>query len=163
MACGHRSTAARCAKGQRGFSAALVLSVMVLLGGMLAYAVTQTSGMHSGAAQEIMQARALQGANAGLEWARYNLRFNAAYCPTPAGTVTNLAIPLSAGTPLTALTMPVTVTCVPTGNHTEVATVVRTYQLTANACSPTGPGGACPNPVGSADYVERQMTGRAER
>ncbi len=87
---------------------------MALLGGMLAYAVTLTSGMHSGVAQEIMQARAQQAANAGLEWARYNLRFNSAtYCPAPAGMVSNLLVPLSTGAP--ALTMPVTVSCTPTG------------------------------------------------
>lgn len=149
------SALSRKPRGQRGFSAALVLTALVLLGGMLAYAVTATSGMQAGAAQEILQSRARQAAQAGLEWARYNLRFNAAYCPA-AGAVNHLTIPLGQA-------MPVTVTCELTGTHAENSTTVRTYRLTANACSPAGPGGACPNPAASADYVERQVTGLAER
>ena len=42
-------------KSQRGFSAVMVLMIMVLLGGMLAFAVTLTTGMHSSVAQEIAQ------------------------------------------------------------------------------------------------------------
>jgi MSHA biogenesis protein MshP len=142
---------------QRGFSAALVLTVMVLLGGMLTYAVTLTSGVHSGSAQELMQARALQAARAGLEWGRYRIRVGAASCAA----LTNISIPLSSSTP--PLTMPVTVRCTLTGTHTEVTTVVNTYQLSANACSPAGPGGLCPNPAGSTDYVEQQVEGRVDR
>ncbi len=140
---------------QRGFSAALVLTALVLLGGMLAYAVTATSGMQAGTTQEILQSRARQAAEVGLEWARYHLRFSPAYCPA-GGTVAQLTLPLGQD-------IPVTVTCTPTGTHAEASNTVRTYHLTANACSPAGPGGACPNPAASADYVERQVTGIAER
>lgn len=149
---------------QRGFSAGLVLAVLVLLGGMLAHAVTSTSSSHDSLAREIMQSRAQQGAHAGLDWARYHLRFTAGYCPSPTGSTTNLRIPLSPATsPAPPFEMPVTVTCQFTGTHTEASNTVRTYHLTANACSPAGPGGACPNPAASADYVERQVTGIAER
>ncbi len=159
----NNSPLSRCAiHSQRGVSAGLVLTVMAVLGGMLAYAVTSTSGMHNSVAQEIMQARAQQAANAGLQWARYKLRFNAAtYCPSPSGTVTVVWLPLSGGA--IALTMPVTVRCTPTGTHTEASTPVNTYQLSANACSPAGGGGTCPNLAGGTHYVEWQMNARAER
>jgi MSHA biogenesis protein MshP len=145
---------ARAHRHQRGFSAALVLVVLVLLGGMLAYGVSLTSGMHSGIAQEIAQARALQAANAGLEWGRYRIRIGAA----PSCTATSpLTMPFSAGA------MPVTVRCTLTGTHTEGAATVRTYSLSANACMPAGAGGVCPNAAGGTDYVERQVAGNAER
>jgi len=138
---------------QRGFSAALVLTVLVLLGGMLTYAVTITSGMHSGIAQEITQARAQQAAHAGLEWARYRIRVPpVANCAA----VTNLTIPLASGA------MPVTVRCIATGPHPGAAPTT-TYSLTANACLPAGPAGACPNPAGGSDYAERQVAGNSER
>lgn len=144
---------------QRGFSAGLVLAALVLLGGMLTYAVTLTSGMQSGIAQEIVQARALQTASAALEWQRHRIRFGVvpACLPPPTATVTNMTIPFSAGA------MPVTVSCTLTGTHTEGPATVRTYSLTANACLPAAAGGACPNPAGGAEYVERQVSGNAER
>ena len=144
----------RSATRQRGFSAALVLTMMVLLGGMLGYAVSLTSGMHSGIAQEIAQARARQAANAGLEWARYNARF--APAPNDCAAASVMTIPFSAGP------MPVTVLCTRL-NHSEAGVPRFTYALSATACSPAGPAGACPNPAGGGDYVQRQVTGNAER
>ncbi len=137
---------------QRGFSAALVLMVLVLLGGMLAYAVTLTSGLHSGIAQEIAQARALQAANAGLEWQRHRIRIGAAPCAA----VANLTMPFSSGP------FPVTVRCTPAGTQIGPP-AVSTFVISATACLPAGPGGVCPNLAGSADYVERQAAGNTER
>lgn len=142
---------------QQGFSAGLVLAALVMLGGMLTYAVTLTSGVQSGIAQEIVQARALQTASAGLEWQRQRIRFGAAPACLAATSVTNMTIPFSAGA------MPVTVRCTLTGTHTEAAATVRTYSLTANACLPAAAGGVCPNPAGGTEYVERQVSGNAER
>jgi MSHA biogenesis protein MshP len=136
---------------QRGFSAALVLVVLVLLGGMLAYGVTLTSGMHSSIAQEIAQERARQAADAGLEWARYNAHFTG--LPNDCVAVSALTMPFSSGP------MPVTVRCTFDGVHSGL----RTYSLSANACLPAGPGGICPNAAGGADYVERKTVGNAER
>ena len=139
-------------KAQRGFSAALVLIIMVLLGGMLTFALTLTSGMHSSMAQEIAQARAQQAANAGLEWARFRIRIGA--LPNCAA-ATNMAMPFAAA-------MPVTVLCTQSGSYTEGAATVLTYRLSATACSPAA-AGACPNPAGGSDYVQRQVSGNAER
>jgi MSHA biogenesis protein MshP len=143
---------------QRGFSAALVMMVLVLLGGMLTYAVTLTSGMHSGTAQEIMQARALQAANTGLEWQRYRIRVAAGPPCVSATSITNLTIPFSSGP------MPVTVRCTRTGPHgPPPPPLVFTYQISATACSPAAAGGVCPNPARGAKYVERQVGGIAEK
>ena len=143
---------------QRGFSAALVLTALVLLGGMLTYAVTVTSGMYSGIAQEIAQARALQAANAALEWQRYRIAFGVAPACLPTTSVTNMTIPFASGA------MPVTVLCTLTGAHNDPGPIpVRTYSLTATACLPAGPAGMCPNAAGGSEYVQRQVAGNAER
>ena len=136
---------------QRGFSAALVMVVLTLMTLMLGFAVSMNSGLHSAIAQEVAQSRAEQAAKAGIEWARYQLRFAAACAP-----VTSLAIPFTSG----ATT--VTVSCTLTGTYTEGGPTVRTYQLSATACSPAA-AGACPNPAGGSDYVERTVSGYAER
>jgi MSHA biogenesis protein MshP len=139
-------------KSARGFSAVLVLGIMVLLGGMLAFAVTLTSGMSSSAAQEFAQARAQQAANAGLEWARFRIRIGA--LPNCAA-LTNMTMPFAVG-------VPVSVRCVQSGSYIEGAATVLTYQLSATACSPAA-AGTCPNPAGGSDYVQSQVGGIAER
>jgi len=140
-------------RGQQGFSVVLVLAIVVMMGGVLAYAATLTSTMHSSQAQEIAAARALQAARAGLEWGRYRIRIGA--LPNCAA-ATNLAMPLSSGN------MPVTVRCTATVHLPEAGTPVTTYQLSATACLPAA-AGSCPNAAGAGDYVERQVTGMAER
>jgi MSHA biogenesis protein MshP len=139
---------------QQGFSVVLVLAIIVSMGGMLAYAVTLTSAMHSSLAQEIAAGRALQASRAGLEWGRYRVRIPAlASCVAS----TNLALPLSSGP------MPVTVRCVATvPSFVESGVPVTVYQLTAIACMPAA-AGTCPNPAPTSDYVERQLTGLTER
>jgi len=141
---------------QRGFSVMLMLGIIVLMGGMLAYAVSFTSGMNHSVAQEAGVLRVTQAANAGLEWARYRVRIPAVPSCLAA---TNLTIPLSSGA------VPVTVRCTATGTYTEGAAsapTVTTYQLSATACSPAA-AGACPNAAGATNYVERSVTGIAER
>ena len=139
---------------QRGFSVMLMLGIIVLMGGMLAYAVSFTSGMNHSVAQEAGVLRVTQAANAGLEWARYRVRFSAGGPCWAAAT--NLTIPLSSGA------VPVTVRCRASTPYTEGAATVTTYQLSATACSPAA-GGACPNLAGAVNYVERTVTGIAER
>jgi MSHA biogenesis protein MshP len=139
---------------QRGFSVMLMLGIIVLMGGMLAYAVSFTSGMNHSVAQEAGGLRVTQAANAGLEWARYRVRIPAV--PSCVA-ITNLTIPLSSGAG------PVTVRCTATGPYPEgVGPTVTTYQLSATACSPAA-AGTCPNAAGAPNYVERTVTGLAER
>ena len=137
---------------QRGFSVMLMLGIIVLMGGMLAYAVSFTSGMNHSVAQEAGVLRVTQAANAGLEWARYRVRIPAVPSCLAA---TNLTIPLSSGA------VPVTVRCTAAPNN-EGGVPVTIYQLRATACSPAA-AGTCPNVAGATNYVERSVTGIAER
>ena len=143
----------RAAQAQRGFSVMLMLGIIVLMGGMLAYAVSFTGGMNHSVAQEAGVLRVTQAAHAGLEWARYRVRI-----PAIPGCVaaTNLTIPMSSGA------VPVTVRCTASAPYNEGAATVTIYQLSATACSPAA-GGTCPNGAGAANYVERTVTGIAER
>jgi MSHA biogenesis protein MshP len=136
---------------ERGFSVVLMLALIVLVGGMLAYTVSLGTTMHASTAQEIGSARAAQAAQAGLEWGKLRVRQAAANCVA----VTNLTMPLASGA------MPVTVRCTSTA-HNEGGTAVSTYQFVVTACRPAA-GGACPNAAGSSDYVERVATGSTER
>ena len=138
---------------QRGVSVVLMLALIVLLGGMLVYTVSLSSTMHAGAAREIGAARAAQAAQAGLEWGRFRIRMGAA---ANCAAATNLNLPLASGA------HPVTVRCTLTGTHTEGATTVRTYQLSATACRPAA-AGACPNAATPGDYVEAFASGSSER
>jgi len=143
----------RAARAQRGFSVMLMLGIIVLMGGMLAYAVSFTSGMNHSVAQEAAVLRVTQAANAGLEWGRYRVRIPAIPSCVPS---TNLTIPLSSGA------VPVTVRCT-SAPYIEGVAFPTIYQLSATACSPAAAGGACPNLAGAANYVERTVTGIAER
>ncbi len=138
---------------QQGLSVVLMLALIVLLGGMLVYTVSVSSSMHAGAAREIGATRAAQAAQAGLEWGRFRIRMGAA---ANCAVLTNLNLPLASGA------HPVTVRCTLTGAHTEGATTVRTYQLSATACRPAA-AGACPNAATTSDYVEAVASGASER
>lgn len=134
----------------------LMLGIILLMGGMLAYAVSFTSGMNHSVAQEAGVLRVTQAANAGLEWARYRVRFSAGGPCWAAATT--LTIPLSSGA------VPVTVLCT-ASTYTEGTAppvIVTIYQLRATACSPAA-AGTCPNAAGPTNYVERTVTGIAER
>lgn len=140
------------ARRQRGFSVVLMLAVIVLMGGMVAYSVTLASTTGSGVAQDVGVARAAQAAQAGLEWGRY--RVQTGVLPSCVA-ITTLNIPLTSGP------MPVTVRCLLTGTHLEGGQPVNTYQLSATACAPAPAG--CPNGAGAPNYVERTVSGIAQR
>lgn len=130
---------------ERGFSALLMIGVIVLMGGMLAYGVSVTGGMNNSLAVEISVVRAQQAAQAGLEWGRYRIRTNQ---PCTASFVP----PLSAGGTT------VTVSCqqvLPSPN--ELGTTVNVFRVTATACNqPLA--GVCPNAAATADYVRADAT-----
>jgi MSHA biogenesis protein MshP len=150
----HKGSRVSLRAAQRGFSVMLMLGIIVLMGGMLAYAVSFTSGMNHSVAQEAGVLRVTQAANAGLEWARYRVRVSAGGPCWAAST--NLTIPLSSGA------VPVTVLCM-RAQYPEGTANRTIYQLSATACSPAAAGGACPNLAGAANYVQRTVTGIAER
>ena len=125
------------------------MAALVLLGSLSAYGVSLVTSVHTSFAQELSVARAAQAADAGLEWARYQITRPATpLCPA----LQTLSLPS------TLSNYRVSVRCTATGTHTEGAVTVRTYRITATACN----AGACPGAV-NADYVERQVQGWAQR
>lgn len=142
-----------CARQQGGFSAILMIALIVLVAGMLSYAVTVTSAAHDGIARELASSRVTQAAQSGLQWGQFRVRPGVA----PACTASrNITVPYSSGN------IAVTVTCAVSGPYTEGAATVSRYQFTATACRPAA-GGACPNAAGGSDYAEAQVSGTSER
>jgi len=139
----------RSRRSQRGLSGVLVMAALVLMGGMSAYGVSLVTSVHSSFAQELSVARAGQAAEAGMEWARFQITRNAV--PTcPALQTLNL--------PSTLANYRVSVRCTATGIHTEGAATVRTYRVTATGCNaPVCPGAP------SGGYVERQVQAWVQR
>lgn len=147
----HKARSVR--RQQRGFSAILMIALIVLVAGMLSYAVTVTSAAHDSTARELASARVMRAAQSGLEWGQFRVRPGVA--PLCAAS-SNITVPYSSGA------LAVTVTCTANGPYTEGAATVSRYQFTATACTPAA-GGACPNAAGGSDYAEAQVSGASER
>lgn len=127
----------------------LVMAALVLMGVLSAYGVSLVTSVHTAFAQELSVARAAQAAEAGLEWARFQVtRPVVANCPA----TQTLTLPS------TLSGYRATVTCALTGTHTEGITTVRTYYVTATGCNAA----ACPGAV-NGDYVQRQAVGWVQR
>ncbi len=136
---------------ERGFSAILMLALIVLMGGMLGYAATVTSAMGDSAAQEISQERMRQAALAGLEWGRYRIEAN------PAAGTDDLALPFTTG----VVTVTVRRTLTSPSPYNEGGPV-STYVVSATACWPA-PSGRCPDATPAPGYVQRVVTGIVAR
>jgi MSHA biogenesis protein MshP len=144
---------ARHHRRQRGISGMLVIAALVLFGGMAVYGVSTVTSVHTQFAQEVASARAMQAAQAGLDWARYQVKIPvAANCPASQTLVL----------PSTLAMYQVTVTCTSSALLTDGAATFRMYQLTATACNIPGAGG-CPNAAGGNDYVEKQVSTWVQR
>jgi hypothetical protein len=141
-------------QAQRGLSSGTLLVVMVLAGSLLAYAVSLSTSAHTGVAQEIATARVLRAAQAGLAWGRFGItRTTSPSCSAS----TTLTVPWSSGA------VAVTVRCTEAlPAFDEDGTPVRVFALTATACHPA-PSGACPDGSAATDYVQRQVSGLAQR
>lgn len=133
---------------QAGFtlvSMVFILVVLALLGAAMArFSMRQQLG----SASELAAAKALQAANAGLEWASFQVLRTAPACF--ASTTLNLGEFLS------------TVTCTQTSGSDGGVTLLF-YTVTATACNAPS-AGLCPATGAlQASYVERQMTRRLVR
>jgi len=142
---------------QRGFAIVSAIFLLVVLAALGAFMLTMSAVQHTTSAQDVQGSRAYQAARAGIEWGVYqvlapentnpaaspfNPQYNCANTPYSfiAGTATALGGTLSGFT--------VTVTCV-RDQADEGGNRISTYQLVSTARA-----GA----VGSANYVERQLT-----
>jgi MSHA biogenesis protein MshP len=124
----------------RGFAAIAAIFILVVLAVLGVTMVIFASGQQRTSAFDIQATYAFQSAKAGIEFGVYQaLRSSACAASTnltPSGTLAPY---------------PVNVGCTST-THTEVATVVTIYEITATACNRA----ACPGAV-DAGYVERQL------
>lgn len=140
---------------QRGFSLVTAIFLLVVLAGLGAAMVTFSIGQNQSQAMDLMGSRAYQAANAGIEWAAYNIAANpgvsapAAVIFTP-GTGTalggNLA-PFAVTVGYTAASAVDDTTWQPDG----VTETAWSYDITASAVFGV---------PGSADYVERVISAK---
>ena len=145
---------------QRGFAmiAAIVLLVMLTALGAAVLRLTYTQQI--GSAQDIMGARAMQVANAGVEWGMYRaLKTGGSW----AGTACNTSTPTQTLNLIALTGFKVTVTCstqstpYKEGQDALGADItLQLYVIDAVACN--GSAASCPDDAssGSATYVERR-------
>lgn len=143
------------------FAAIAILVILAVLG---AFIVSVTGLRSQSTALDVLGARALLAAKAGIEWNMYLIQ-NPETNPTVVppficpGTVTNLNL----GGALSDFT--VTVQPCTTTTAMEAGNSVSVYQIVATACNFPDGTGACPNNlVGNTNpsYVERQITALTE-
>ncbi len=139
---------------QRGVSGVMVIAVLVLLGGLTAFAVGLVTSVQSSYARELSFARAMQAAEAGLDWGRW--RVTAVAVPACSASQTLVTLPG------TLLPYAVTVRCTLSGTYLEGPATVRMYRLDSTACNLPA-GGQCPNSLASSDYVQATASAIVER
>jgi MSHA biogenesis protein MshP len=153
-------------RSARGFSAMSAIAILVVLAILGAYIASVSTFQHQSSALDILGARAVQAAKAGIEWGAYRIlnpedSASAPYDCGNAGTGAGSVDIAGLGQDLAEFT--VTVTCSikrysdAPQFYTEFGNTIRIYELTATACNiPAGT--ACPNNSSSPGYVERQIT-----
>jgi MSHA biogenesis protein MshP len=139
-----------------GFAMPSAIFLIVLLAILGAMVVTVSGLQHTSSARDLMGARTLQAARAGIDWGAYQVlqqvgALGAGVCPA------STAIAMPAGTDLTGLT--VNVTCslsnADEGGRTAAGgNRLEFYVITATACNQP----PCPNTTNPGSvYVERQL------
>ncbi len=136
---------------QRGFSLVSAIFLLVVLAGLGAAMVTFSTTQQQSQAMDLMGSRAYQAANAGIEWAAYNIASN----PGGAGTI---SFGPATGNALGGNLAPFDVTVVYTATAASDAVVagagvqtIWSYNITASAVY-----GA----PGTANYVERAISAK---
>lgn len=139
---------------QRGFSLISAIFLLVVLAGLGAAMVSFSTAQNQSQAMDVLGSRAYQAANAGIEWAAYNIALN----PGVAGNATFVP---GTGTALGGDLQPFAVTVgyvltpgSPYSDETVAGSGVQnlwSYDITATAVYGT---------PGSANYVERVVTAK---
>lgn len=140
-------------KVQRGFSLVSAIFLLVVLAGLGAAMVNFSIAQNQAQALDVMGSRAYQAANAGVEWAAYNIEVN----PAASAVAAPVFIP-NTGTALGGNLAPFTVSVGYTAVAQSDAVVAGsgvvamwTHDVTATAVYGT---------QGSADYVERAVNAK---
>jgi len=138
----------------RGASGLLILAVLVVLSGLVAYAFGLVSQASAGLARDHAQARAQLAAQAGLDWGRWRVMTPATpLCPA----TQNLA-----GLPGTLTGVTLTLRCQAGAPRVEDGVTRRTYTLSSTACSVPA-GGLCPSGSTAAGYVQAVASAQVTR
>jgi MSHA biogenesis protein MshP len=131
----------------RHFSAGIglvtAIFLLVVLAGLGVAMVTIFTSQQAATSLDVQGARAYQAARAGIEWGLFQQMRNKHCAPS-----TPLSMPK--GTSLSGFV--VTVNCTELGGDP-----VKRWVIRATACNLQPPGGSCPNPSNSPDYVEREV------
>jgi MSHA biogenesis protein MshP len=143
-------------KAQRGFTLVTAIFLLVVLAGLGAAMLAFSTAQQQSSTLDILGSRAYQASRAGIEWAAFQIVQSGVAAP-PAG-AGGFAALCQAATTSSSLSFAgtlspfsVTVAC-NASSAVENSATVWMYGITSTA---TGVAGAT---VGSADYVERQMT-----
>lgn len=136
---------------QRGLGLVTAVFLLVLLASLAVALLSISTSGAAASAQDVQGARAYQAARAGLEWGLYqNLRTPTRRCDAA------YSFALPAGSSLAGFT--VTVTCVRVRTLAPPApAALDRWIISATACNLQPPGGSCPHPLPSADYVQRRI------
>lgn len=140
---------------QQGFSVVAAIFILVLLAALAGFVVSVTNAQHVTAVQDLQGARALQAANAGIEWGIHEALGNANYACVKNCTFSGVCTPLASGSGSSALAalpgdladfgVAVDCTCTPI---CDAGAPVRLVTLTATASTGT---------AGSVARIERQV------
>ena len=142
---------------QSAFALPTAIFLIVMLAILSAIIVTVSGLQQTSSARDVIGARALQAARAGIEWGAYKVLQQAAALGAGACPVSPTAIAMPAGTDLTGLTVNVTCTLATSdegGRTAAGGNPLEFYVLTATACNePPCPNTTNPGPA----YVEREL------
>jgi MSHA biogenesis protein MshP len=143
---------------QSAFALPTAIFLIVMLAILSAIIVTVSGLQHTSSARDVVGARTLQAARAGIEWGAYKVLQQAAALGAGGCPVSPTAIAMPAGTDLTGLTVNVTCTLLPPseegGRTVAGGNPLEFYVITATACNqPPCPNTTNPGPA----YVEREL------
>lgn len=138
---------------QRGFSLISAIFLLVVLAGLGAAMIAFSTGQSQGQAMDVLGSRAYQAANAGVEWAAYNIETSPG---APGGTTFTPGTATALGGNLSDFTVVVAYTAASAPASTEegadvIGGVVWSYGITSTATRGT---------PGTATYVERIVTAK---
>jgi MSHA biogenesis protein MshP len=134
-------------RAQQGFSLVAAIFLLVVVSGLVAYMVSFSTLQQTTVVLSVRGAQAMQAARTGLDYAAYQV-LNAGGCGAVSG------LDQSHWTAPSLDAFQVSFDCVPS-DHTEGATTITVYQITATAES-VGSGytsGSYANP----DYIQRTI------
>jgi MSHA biogenesis protein MshP len=135
-----------------GVGLVTAIFLLVVLSGLAVAMVGLSSAQHAASALDVQGARAYQAARAGIEWGLFQNLRNKSCQPS-----TSFAMPAASSLNGFVVTVTCTAIAAPAGAPAASAAALVRHVVNATACNLQPPGGSCPNPSNSPDYVERQI------